>query len=100
MLYYTPVGHGAVAQLGERLPCTEEVRGSSPLSSTKCLIFHLSACSFSLVHAPHRISIFICSQNLPRGLNQKPPESVLDNLNERDDTDSRWRECKTATEDG
>jgi hypothetical protein len=25
---------GAVAQLGERLPCTEEVRGSSPLSST------------------------------------------------------------------
>ena len=27
---------GAVAQLGERLPCTEEVRGSSPLSSTFC----------------------------------------------------------------
>ena len=26
---------GAVAQLGERLPCTEEVRGSNPLSSTK-----------------------------------------------------------------
>ncbi len=26
--------HGAVAQLGERLPCTEEVRGSNPLSST------------------------------------------------------------------
>ena len=25
---------GAVAQLGERLPCTEEVRGSNPLSST------------------------------------------------------------------
>jgi hypothetical protein len=25
---------GAVAQLGERLLCTEEVRGSSPLSST------------------------------------------------------------------
>ena len=24
---------GAVAQLGERLPCTEEVRGSNPLSS-------------------------------------------------------------------
>ena len=26
---------GAVAQLGERLLCTEEVRGSSPLSSTR-----------------------------------------------------------------
>jgi hypothetical protein len=25
---------GAVAQLGERLPCTEEVRGSNPLSSS------------------------------------------------------------------
>gem|GEM_PF-3945214 len=28
------LGRGAVAQLGERLPCTEEVRGSNPLSST------------------------------------------------------------------
>jgi hypothetical protein len=26
---------GAVAQLGERLPCTQEVSGSIPLSSTK-----------------------------------------------------------------
>ena len=26
---------GAVAQLGERLPCTEEVAGSTPVSSTK-----------------------------------------------------------------
>ena len=25
---------GAVVQLGERLPCTEEVAGSSPVSST------------------------------------------------------------------
>ena len=25
---------GAIAQLGERLPCTQEVSGSSPLSST------------------------------------------------------------------
>ena len=25
---------GAVAQLGERLPCTEEVAGSTPVSST------------------------------------------------------------------
>ena len=29
-----PLIDGAVAQLGERLLCTEEVRGSSPLSST------------------------------------------------------------------
>ena len=26
--------YGAVAQLGERLPCTEEVAGSTPVSST------------------------------------------------------------------
>ena len=26
--------HGAIAQLGERLPCTQEVSGSIPLSST------------------------------------------------------------------
>ena len=26
--------YGAVAQLGERLPCTEDVAGSSPVSST------------------------------------------------------------------
>ena len=29
---------GALAQLGERLPCTQEVRGSSPLGSTKLYI--------------------------------------------------------------
>ena len=27
--------YGAVVKLGERLPCTEEVAGSSPVSSTK-----------------------------------------------------------------
>ena len=26
--------HGALAQLGERLPCTQEVSGSIPLGST------------------------------------------------------------------
>ena len=31
---YTCIRRGAVAQLGERLLCTEEVRGSTPLSST------------------------------------------------------------------
>ena len=31
---YTYIRRGAVAQMGERLLCTEEVRGSSPLSST------------------------------------------------------------------
>ncbi len=28
------IKQGAVAQLGERLPCTEEVAGSTPVSST------------------------------------------------------------------
>ena len=28
------ISHGALAQLGERLPCTQEVSGSIPLSST------------------------------------------------------------------
>ena len=27
--------NGAVVQLGERLPCTEEVAGSTPVSSTR-----------------------------------------------------------------
>ena len=31
---------GAIAQLGERLPCTQEVSGSIPLSST--IIYHLN----------------------------------------------------------
>jgi hypothetical protein len=30
---------GAIAQLGERLPCTQEVSGSIPLSSTTLSIF-------------------------------------------------------------
>ena len=30
----TPNTQGAIAQLGERLPCTQEVSGSIPLSST------------------------------------------------------------------
>ena len=35
---------GAIAQLGERLPCTQEVSGSIPLSSTiiqQCLLKHI-----------------------------------------------------------
>ena len=31
--------NGAIAQLGERLPCTQEVSGSIPLSSTKLSMF-------------------------------------------------------------
>ena len=31
--------HGGLAQLGERLPCKQEVSGSNPLISTKQLIF-------------------------------------------------------------
>ena len=30
----TPRFRGGLAQLGERLPCTQEVRGSNPLAST------------------------------------------------------------------
>ena len=33
--------YGAVAQMGERLPCTEEVAGSSPVSSTKRVVSQL-----------------------------------------------------------
>jgi hypothetical protein len=32
-----PTMSGDVAQMGERLPCTEEVRGSNPLISTEAL---------------------------------------------------------------
>ncbi len=32
--YNDTVFYGAIAQLGERLPCTQEVSGSIPLSST------------------------------------------------------------------
>ena len=31
---WTSQNTGAIAQLGERLPCTQEVRGSIPRSST------------------------------------------------------------------
>ncbi len=31
---YTVKDHGGVAQLGERLPCTQEVIGSIPFTST------------------------------------------------------------------
>jgi hypothetical protein len=34
--------YGALAQLGERLPCTQEVRGSIPLGSTFIHILTLS----------------------------------------------------------
>jgi hypothetical protein len=33
-----PTNFGDLAQLGERLPCTQEVRGSIPLVSTKIII--------------------------------------------------------------
>ena len=33
--------YGAVAQLGERLPCTEEVAGSTPVSSTIAVVAQL-----------------------------------------------------------
>ncbi len=36
------VVNGAIAQLGERLPCTQEVGGSIPPSSTKLVMTNLS----------------------------------------------------------
>ncbi|SPO59142.1 protein of unknown function [Pseudomonas inefficax] len=33
-LHGSAVEYGAIAQLGERLPCTQEVSGSIPLGST------------------------------------------------------------------
>ncbi len=33
--------NGALAQLGERLPCTQEVSGSIPLGSTTCFFLKL-----------------------------------------------------------
>ena len=40
--------YGAVAQMGERLPCTEEVAGSSPVSSTKRVVSQLGELSSAL----------------------------------------------------
>ena len=40
--------YGAVVQLGERLPCTEEVAGSSPVSSTKRVVSQLGESSSAL----------------------------------------------------
>ena len=38
---------GAVAQLGERLTCTEEVAGSIPVGSTMFLVVFFSSIAFS-----------------------------------------------------
>ena len=38
---------GAIAQLGERLPCTQEVSGSIPLGSTKLPDTALKVSSYS-----------------------------------------------------
>ena len=38
-----PCTKGAIAQLGERLPCTQEVSGSIPLGSTIILSAALAA---------------------------------------------------------
>ena len=34
VLMHRRIAHGGIAQLGERLPCKQDVRGSSPLTST------------------------------------------------------------------
>ncbi|CAO3313240.1 hypothetical protein METHP14_950024 [Pseudomonas sp. P14-2025] len=42
-LHGSAVEYGAIAQLGERLPCTQEVSGSIPLGSTTFAVrSHLS----------------------------------------------------------
>ena len=38
--------HGAIAQLGERLPCTQEVNGSIPFGSTTFTQLVMSCLSF------------------------------------------------------
>ena len=41
---------GAVAQLGERLPCKQEVVGSTPISSTRmCNVGYVSVCAVQLI---------------------------------------------------
>ncbi len=45
--------HGAIAQLGERLPCTQEVSGSIPLGSTIYIVaavqnLEMNICSLKL----------------------------------------------------
>ncbi|VXC00646.1 conserved hypothetical protein [Bacillus altitudinis] len=39
---FPTIFYGALAQLGERLPCTQEVSGSIPLGSTfqKIILYH------------------------------------------------------------
>ena len=41
---------GAIAQLGERLPCTQEVSGSIPLSSTNFIVNEKLAISITVYH--------------------------------------------------
>ena len=62
------VKNGAVAQLGERLPCTEEVRGSNPLSSTRALA---SKCSQKFTR--ELLQRFIASR--AQGISRKTQEN-------------------------
>ncbi len=43
-LFLAPVQRGALAQLGERVAGSDEVRGSSPLGSIVPCVFVLSMC--------------------------------------------------------
>ena len=62
------ISSGAVAQLGERLPCTEEVRGSNPLSSTS----HLGIKS-SQLFTKELFDKFV--QSRPQGISNRTLES-------------------------
>ncbi len=51
---------GAIAQLGERLPCTQEVSGSIPLGST----ILDTVCCFVTIDKPNVMtSLYHCSLN-------------------------------------
>ena len=71
---------GAVAQLGERLPCTEEARGSNPLSSTNLLASNSSQ-KFTKKFTTDLLEKFIVSR--PQGISPRSIESyhyTIDNF--------------------
>jgi len=69
------IRYGAVAQLGERLPCTEEVRGSNPLSSTivKPSFYEYFSPKSSQKFTKELFDKFV--QSRPQGISNKTLES-------------------------
>ena len=54
--------NGDIAQLGERLPCTQEVSGSIPLISTNSSYLRLQAVSFCESFAKRLVSLGMMSE--------------------------------------